>query len=115
MRSGTPAGSSTRDSATLIECPAVRAKPAVAPIAAGLALLAAGAAAASNGGATPVEPASPNAARIEDTFWVILGFTGFIFLLVETVLIVFIVRYRRGRRSRTQEGPQIRGHARLEL
>jgi cytochrome c oxidase subunit 2 len=93
----------------------VRAKPAVALTAAGLALLAAGAAAASNGGATPVDPASPNAGRIEDTFWVILAFTGFIFLLVETALVVFIVRYRRRGRSATQEGPQIRGHARLEF
>jgi len=70
---------------------------------------------AGNGGVAPVPPASPNAQAIRDTYWLVLGLTGGIFLLVETALVLFIVRFRRRRRPATAEGPQIRGHARLEL
>jgi cytochrome c oxidase subunit 2 len=38
-----------------------------------------------------------------------------IFLLVEGVLIAFIVKYRRGKRAATAEGPQIHGSTRLEI
>ena len=38
-----------------------------------------------------------------------------IFLLVEGALVVFAIRYRRGRRARTAEGPQIHGATRLEI
>jgi cytochrome c oxidase subunit II len=70
---------------------------------------------ATNGGLTPVEPNSPNAGRINDAFLAVLGVTGAVFLLVETALIVFVVRYRRGRRPRTEEGPQIHGATRVEV
>ena len=70
---------------------------------------------AGNGGFAPVAPESPNAERITTTFWVILAFTGFIFVLVEGALIYFIIRYRRRGRPVTTEGPQIRGHDRLEI
>ncbi len=80
-----------------------------------LALFTAGAALAGNGGVAPVAPASPNAAAIRDTYWLILGITGAIFLIVETALVVFIVRYRRGRRSRETEGAQVHGHTRTEI
>ncbi len=60
-------------------------------------------------------PASPNAEAIRDTYWLVLGLTGGIFLLVETALVLFIVRFRRRGRPATAEGPQVRGHARLEL
>ena len=48
-----------------------------------LALALAGAAFAGNGGLAPVAPASPNESGIRSIYWLILGFTGFIFLLVE--------------------------------
>ena len=80
-----------------------------------LALLSAAPAAADNGGLSPVTPQSPNAQAISDTYWLILGITGAIFLIVEGTLIVFIVRYRRGRRARTAEGPQIRGNTNIEI
>ncbi len=80
-----------------------------------LALVTAGAALAGNGGAAPVAPASPNAAAIRDTYWLILGITGAICVIVETALVVFIVRYRRGRRSREAEGAQVHGHTRTEV
>ena len=38
-----------------------------------------------------------------------------IFLIVEGALITFIIKYRRGKRARTAEGPQIHGSTRLEI
>jgi cytochrome c oxidase subunit II len=75
----------------------------------------AGAALAGNGGFAPPTPHSPNAERINDAYWVVFGFTAAIFLIVEIALIVFIVRYRRGNRSRAAEGAQVHGHTRLEI
>lgn len=83
------------------------------PAALGVALVSAAAAAADNG-LTPVTPVSPNADAIKQTYWVILIVTGVIFVLVEGALILFIVRFRRRGRARTQEGPQIHGSTRLE-
>jgi cytochrome c oxidase subunit 2 len=68
-----------------------------------------------NGGIAPPGAASENAQRTRDAYWVILGFTGAIFVLVEGALLLFIVKYRRGRRARTAEGPQIHGSTRLEV
>src|SRR5690348_5148704 len=79
------------------------------------ALAAAGAAAAGNGGFAPPTPHSPNAAGIGDVYYVILGFTAAIFLLVEGTLIFFVVRYRSRGRSREVDGFQIHGHTRTEL
>jgi cytochrome c oxidase subunit II len=79
------------------------------------ALAAAGVAAAANGGFTPQYPHSPNAERISSAYYLILGFTGFIFVLVESLLIAFVWKYRSRGRSRTVEGAQVHGHTRLEL
>jgi cytochrome c oxidase subunit II len=73
------------------------------------------AASAGNGGFLPVTPHSPNAARIRDAYLFILVFTGVIFVGVEGALLAFVVRYRRGKRARTTEGPQIHGSTRLEI
>jgi cytochrome c oxidase subunit 2 len=80
-----------------------------------LALVSTASALAANGGATPVAPASPNTEAIRQTYWLILIVTGVIFVLVETTLVVFIVRYRRGRRAREAEGAQVHGHTRTEI
>lgn len=80
-----------------------------------IALVLASAAAAGNGGIAPPDPASPNAANIRDMYWLILGITGGIFVLVESALVLFVVRYRSRGRPREVEGPQIRGHTNLEL
>ena len=74
-----------------------------------------GTALAGNGGVAPPAPASPNAGGIRDVYWLILGITGGIFLLVETALVLFIVRYRSRGRPREVEGPQVIGHTNLEL
>jgi len=79
-----------------------------------LAFVLTGSAMAGNGGIAP--PAeTPQAGRIQDLYWIVLGITAVIFLIVEISLIVFIVQYRNRGRPRTDEGPQIRGHNRLEL
>ena len=82
---------------------------------AGAALIVVASAAAGNGGFAPPTPESPNAGRINDSYKLIALFTGLILILVEASLITFIVRYRRRGRPREAEGPQIRGHTRLEL
>ena len=80
-----------------------------------LALVLAGTALAGNGGFAPVEPASPNAEAIVDIYCWVAIFTGAIFLLVQGSLIWFIVRYRRGRRPRDEDGAQVHGNTNLEL
>ena len=45
----------------------------------------------------------------------LLGVTGAIFVLVEGALLLFVIRFRNAGRPREAEGPQIRGHTRLEL
>jgi cytochrome c oxidase subunit 2 len=79
------------------------------------ALFTATAAVAGNGGFLPANPHSPNAHRVTDAFVFVAIFTGAIFVLVEGALIVFIVKYRRGNRPSTAEGPQIHGATRLEI
>ncbi len=79
------------------------------------ALSTAAAALAGNGGFLPAAAHSPNAERIRETFVFVAIFTGIIFLAVEGALIAFIVKYRRGKRTRTVEGPQIHGATRLEI
>jgi cytochrome c oxidase subunit 2 len=80
-----------------------------------LALATAGVAAAANGGFTPVQPHSPNADHIRHAYYLILGFTSAIFLLVEGLLVTFIWKYRGRGRARAVEGAQVHGHTRLEL
>jgi cytochrome c oxidase subunit II len=80
-----------------------------------VALATGGVAAAGNGGFAPVTPASPNATHIQHAYYLILGFTAAIFVLVESLLVVFIVKYRSRGRPRAVEGAQVLGHTRLEL
>ena len=80
-----------------------------------LPLAVAGVAAAANGGFTPESAHSPNAARISSAYYLILGFTAAIFVLVESLLVVFIWKYRSRGRARTVEGVQVHGNTRLEL
>jgi cytochrome c oxidase subunit 2 len=69
---------------------------------------------AGNGGFAPVSPQSPNADNITDAYWFITGFILFVFVIVESLLVAFVIRYRRGRRARDADGPQIHGSTRLE-
>ena len=80
-----------------------------------IALVATGIAYAGNGGFLPGEAHSPNAHRIDDAFIFVAIFTGIIFVIVEGALLAFIIKYRRGKRARTADGPQIHGSTRLEV
>jgi len=78
-------------------------------------LVAALAAPAAFGQLLPVEPESPNAEAIRDSYVFVSIFVVAIFLLVEGLLIAFIVRYRRRNRERFEDGVQIHGATKLEL
>ncbi len=84
-------------------------------LAAVCALVLAGTALAGNGGFAPVEPQSPNAEGIAQSYYWVAIFTGAIFILVQVTLIVFIVRYRRKRRARAEDGAQVHGNTNLEI
>ena len=66
-------------------------------------------------GFTPPDARSPNAGAINDAYNWIAIFTGAIFLIVEVALVLFIVRYRRRRRLRTEDGAQVHGNTNIEL
>jgi cytochrome c oxidase subunit 2 len=79
------------------------------------ALALSGAAFAGEPGFTPVEPASPNAERINQSYLWIAIFTGAILIVVQGALIWFIVRYRADRRRREDDGAQVHGNTNIEL
>ena len=72
-------------------------------------------AALADGGFAPVAPESPNADGIRDSFLFVSIFIVGIFVLVETLLVLFVWRYRRRRRDRFEDGAQIHGATSLEL
>src|SRR4051794_9815588 len=78
-------------------------------------LLLAGTAIAGNGGIAPEPPVSPGASSIRESYWFVLGFTAVVFFGVEGALILFIAKYRRGKRPRNQDGLQIHGSTRPEI
>jgi cytochrome c oxidase subunit 2 len=80
-----------------------------------VALATAGVAAAANGGFTPQYAHSPNAHHVNSAYYLIFGFTAAIFVIVETLLVVFVWKYRSRGRPREFEGAQVHGHTRLEL
>ena len=80
-----------------------------------LAAILAPTATAGNGGFAPVAPESPNAEGIRDAYLFVSIFVLGIFVLVEGLLIAFIVRYRRQKRPRFEDGAQVHGASRLEL
>ena len=70
---------------------------------------------ADNGGFTPIAPESPNAEGIRDSFLFVSILVVSIFVLVEGLLLAFILRYRRRRRARFEDGAPIHGATRVEL
>ncbi len=95
---------------------AVRSKLSIAVILAlALAVFLAPTAHGDNGGFTPVDPVSPNAEGIRQSWLFISIFVGAIFVLIEGLLIAFAIRYRRRRRGRFDEGAPVHGATKLEL
>jgi cytochrome c oxidase subunit 2 len=62
-----------------------------------------------------VDPASPNAQDIYDSWLFVSIFVIAIFVLVEAALLLFVFRYRRRKRDRFEDGVQIHGSTKLEL
>ena len=81
----------------------------------GIALLAAAVAPTALAQFAPVSPESPNADKIRSGYLFISFFALVIFIVVEAVLVVFIVRYRRRNRPRFEDGAQVHGASNLEL
>ena len=81
----------------------------------GATLVAAVAAPAALAQVIPVDPASPNAEGIRDSYLFVSIFVVAIFVLVEGLLVAFVWRYRRQRRERFEDGVQIHGATKLEL
>ena len=81
-----------------------------------LSAFAAGSAFAARGGIGPPGPDTPSGEAISRLYWVVLGLCAVVFVLVETALILFIIRFRRRRDTpESAEGPQIHGNTRLEI
>ena len=81
-----------------------------------LSAFAAGSAFAAPGGLGPPGPDTPSGEAISRLYWIVLGLCAVVFVLVETALILFIVRFRRRRDTpESAEGPQIHGNTRLEI
>ena len=95
--------------------PGVKRRAIVFVLASVAALALGNVALAGSGGLLPPTPHSPNAHRITDAYIFVAVFTGIIFVGVEGALIAFVLRYRRGKRLRTTDGPQIHGATRLEI
>src|SRR4029079_1213888 len=88
---------------------------AAVPVALVLALSGAGPVLAAPGGIGPPTPHTPRGEAISRLDWIGPGLCGIVFVLVETALILFIVRFRRRRDTpESAEGPQIHGNTRLE-
>jgi cytochrome c oxidase subunit 2 len=98
-----------------IESPGVPWKRAVTAVCLA-SLVLPGLAAAGNGGVAPPDPVTSSGEAIRDVYWVALAVVAVVFVLVETALVIFIVRFRRRRApAGDEEGPQIHGNTRLEL
>ena len=81
-----------------------------------LALVLPAAALAGNGGLAPPDSASPSGHAIKVVYWVVFTVCAVVFVLVESALILFVLRFRRRRETPADaEGPQIHGNTRLEI
>ena len=67
------------------------------------------------GGLTPQSSSSPNAHGIHRSYMLVGFVTLGVFVLVEGLLLLFVVRFRHRGRSRLDDGPQIHGSTKLEV
>ena len=78
--------------------------------------VAVGPALAGNAGFGPPTPETPSGEAISHLYWIVFTVCAVVFVLVETALIYFIVRFRRRRDTPAGiEGPQIHGNTRIEI
>lgn len=91
-------------------------KPAVIAALAALALVAVPTAWAQPGGLGPPDPATPSGEAISQLYWFVFAICAVVFVLVESALVLFVIRFRRRRTTAEgAEGPQIHGNTRLEV
>jgi len=89
---------------------------AAVPVTLVLALAGAGSAFAAPGGLGPPDPQTPSGEAISRLYWIVFAICAVVFVLVESALIYFIVRFRRRRDTpEGVDGPQIHGNTRLEI
>jgi cytochrome c oxidase subunit II len=100
----------------LIESAAMRTrKPAVFALVAVLALAFAPLALADPGFGPPLD-GSEEGEVIKWLYWFVFAICAIVFVLVETILILFVIRFRRRRSGAPDaEGPQIHGNTRVEI
>jgi cytochrome c oxidase subunit 2 len=76
----------------------------------------AGAAAAAPGGIGPPTPETDSGNAISEIYWVVFAICAFVFVAIESALVLFVIRFRRRRDTPEEaEGPQIHGNTRLEI
>ena len=81
-----------------------------------LALAWASAALAAPGGIGPPTPETDTGRAISQLYWVVFAICAVVFVVVETSLVLFVIRFRRRRDiPEGVEGPQIHGNTRLEV
>jgi cytochrome c oxidase subunit II len=69
-----------------------------------------------NGGIGPPDSATPSGEAISQLYWFVFAICAVVFVLVESALVLFIIRFRRRRTTpEDAEGPQIHGNTRIEI
>ena len=67
---------------------------------------------AGNGGVGPPESATPSGEAINQLYWFVFAICAVVFVAVETALVLFVIRFRRRRSTRTaQRAADPREHA----
>src|SRR5471032_2578723 len=61
------------------------------------------------------DPVSPQAAAIRDLAFMVFAITGFIFVVVEAVLLYSVIRFRNAPTQSTTEPPQVYGSHAIEI
>src|SRR5947208_409491 len=75
-----------------------------------------GAALAAPGGIGPPTPETDSGRAISQIYWVVFAICAVVFVVVESALVLFVIRFRRrGGTPAEAEGPQIHGNTRLEV
>jgi cytochrome c oxidase subunit 2 len=88
----------------------------VAAAFAAIALACAPLALAGDGGLAPPPPKTESGEAIKQLYWFVFAICAVVFVLVESALVLFILRFRRrGTTGPDVEGPQIHGNTRLEI
>jgi cytochrome c oxidase subunit 2 len=68
------------------------------------------------GGIAPPDSSTDSGDAINQVYWVVFAAAAVVFIVIETALVLFVIRYRRRRTAPEDiEGPQIHGNTRVEI